>query len=316
MFPFNLFDKWTPAKARERLQKGNVPREMRVAGHLRLAGSDWLNQLPRVLEADSIDVSDCARLLELPAVVRCADLCVAGTHIKRLPDGVQVSGEIDAVGCDCLQAVGAIQAVQLHLRGCTALVYLSEGLRVRHLDLTDCRALVELPAGVRVQTLNLRGCTSLSSVPYDFYVSSWIEVADSGITSVPQSLSSARVTWRSVVVPDRIAFNPETITVNEILNEQNVEMRRLLLERVGREWFYENARAEVLDTDTDVGGPRRLLRVPFDRGEDFVCVEVRCPSTARKYLLRVPPQTNSCAQAAAWLAGYQNTRHYHPVVET
>jgi hypothetical protein len=167
-----------------------------------------------------------------------------------------------------------------------------------------------------LRTLNLRGCASLSSLPYDTRVQSWIEVADSGIQSLPQSVSGAQVVWRGVRVSDRIAFHPETITVREILRETNMEMRRVLLERVGREWFYENARLEVVDSDTDPGGERRLLRVPFGEGEDFVCLEVRCPSTGRKYLLRVPPRFSSCAQAAAWLAGFRSARQYRPLVET
>jgi len=290
---------------------------MRVAGRLDLANSGWLTQLPRVLEADSIDISDCPRLMELPQVVKCAELTLQRTNIKRLPAGLEVSTQIDASGSTCLQAVGPLRTTQLNLRGCTALVYLADGLRVQHLDLTDCRSLTELPHGLlRLVTLNLRGCTSLCQLPYDIRAHSWIEVADSGIESLPQSLSSAQVRWRGMRVPDRIAFHPETITVREILREQNAEMRRVLLERVGREWFCENARAEVVDSDTDTGGERRLLRVPFGEGEDYVCLEVRCPSTARKYLLRVPPQLTTCAQGAAWLAGFSNERRYRPLVET
>jgi hypothetical protein len=122
--------------------------------------------------------------------------------------------------------------------------------------------------------------------------------------------------WRAMRVAYRIAFHSETITVREILREPNVELRRVMLERVGREWFYENARPQVVDSDSDAGGMRRLLRVPFGEGQDFVCLEVRCPSTGRKYLLRVPEQSSTCARAAAWLAGFNSARQYRPVVET
>jgi hypothetical protein len=317
MFSFNLFGKWTPERARERLRTGNVPHEMRVAGRLDLSNSGWLTQLPRVLEAGSIDVSDCPRLLELPPVMKCTELMLRRTHIKRLPDASDVALRIDASECECLQVVGALRTDQLVLRGCTALVHLADRIRVRNLDLSSCRSLTELPVGlVYLRTLNLRGCTSLSSLPYDMRVQSWIEVADSGIESLPVSLSSTAVLWRGVRVSDRVAFNPETITVREILRETNVELRRVLLERVGKDWFCENARPEVMDSDTDPGGERRLLRVSFDEEEDFVCLEVRCPSTGRKYLLRVPPQINSCAQAAAWAAGFRSARQYRPFVET
>src|SRR3954447_13475369 len=73
MFPFNLFDKWTPERARERLQKGRAPSRMRVTGRLNLANAGWLTCLPRKLEAEAIDVSGCARLSELPEKLKCAE---------------------------------------------------------------------------------------------------------------------------------------------------------------------------------------------------------------------------------------------------
>jgi hypothetical protein len=174
-----------------------------------------------------------------------------------------------------------------------------------------------LPAGlVQLRTLNVRGCTNLRALPDDIRVLSTIEVADSGLESLPDSVRSTQIVWRAMRVAYRIAFHPETITVREILREPNVELRRVMLERVGREWFCANARPQVVDSDSDAGGMRRLLRVPFGEGQDFVCLEVRCPSTGRKYLLRVPEQSSTCARAAAWLAGFNSARQYRPVVET
>jgi hypothetical protein len=117
-------------------------------------------------------------------------------------------------------------------------------------------------------------------------------------------------------VPDRVAFCPETITVGEILSETNLELRRLLIERVGMEWIVANSEAETVNSDSDPGGPRRLLRISFENGPDMCCLEVHCPSTGRKYVLQVPPRTETCAQAAAWVAGFENESFYRPVVET
>jgi hypothetical protein len=314
---------------------------MRVTGRLNLANAGWLTRLPRKLEAEAIDISGCARLSELPEKLKCAELTLQRTQVKCLPAGLEVSRRIDATGCECLRAVGALRVSELILRGCAALVQLSGGLRVRHLDVSrcgrlaelptstakslwdldvsECQSLTELPRGLgQLRTLNLRGCTNLRSLPGDMRVHSWIEVADSGIEGLPQSLESAQVVWRGVRVSDRIAFHPDTITVREILRETNVELRRVLLERVGMEWFCTNAQTQVVDCDFDSGGERRLMRVVFDGGEDedIVCLEVRCPSTERKYLLRVPPQITGCAQAAAWLAGFNNARQYRPLMET
>jgi hypothetical protein len=339
MLPFDLLTTWTPDDARRRLQKARAPSRMRVTGRLDLANAALLTRLPQKLEAEAIDVSGCAGLTELPKKLKCTQLRLQRTQIKCLPAGLEVSRQIDATGCECLREVGALRVTELVLRGCTALVDLSDGLRVRHLDVSlcsrlqglpasvakglldldvsECQSLNELPAGLgRLRTLNLRGCAQLRCLPSDMRVHGWIEVADSGIEALPQSLQSAQVVWRGVRVSDRIAFHPEMITVREIMWEPNAELRRVLVERVGMEWFCANAQAQVVDSDFDAGGERRLLRVAFDGGEDIVCLEVRCPSTGRKYLLRVPPQTTECTKGAAWLAGFSSARQYRPLVET
>ncbi len=117
-------------------------------------------------------------------------------------------------------------------------------------------------------------------------------------------------------VPHDVAFSPETITVDEILTERNAALRQVLLERVGLERFVDKAGATVIDCDRDAGGERRLLRIPVSDGEDIVCVQVQCPSTAKHYILRVPPEMQSCQQAVAWTAGFRNPSSYRPLVET
>ena len=81
-------------------------------------------------------------------------------------------------------------------------------------------------------------------------------------------------------------------------------------------YFMSQAKAQVIDRDTDTGGKRELLRLPLERDEDFVCLSCSCPSTSRKYLLRVPPTMQTCHQAAAWMAGFDDPAKYKPVIET
>jgi hypothetical protein len=104
--------------------------------------------------------------------------------------------------------------------------------------------------------------------------------------------------------------------VAEILGERNAELRRVLLERFGFERFMEEAGAAVMDRDRDAGGERQLLRLKLEGDEDLVCVSVSCPSTGRRYLLRVPPAMRTCRQAVAWTAGFDNPELYRPLVET
>jgi hypothetical protein len=69
-------------------------------------------------------------------------------------------------------------------------------------------------------------------------------------------------------------------------------------------------------SDTDAGGKRELLALPLPKDEPMVCVSVQCPSTGRRYLLRVPPGIQTCRQAVAWTAGFDEPDAYQPQRET
>ena len=115
---------------------------------------------------------------------------------------------------------------------------------------------------------------------------------------------------------ERVAFRPNEITAQEVLDTPNAELRRVKMERIGFERFLSEANPEVLDSDTDLGGERKLFRVQLEDDEPLVCVSVCCPSTGRRYLLRVPPDTATCRQAVAWTAGFDDPNGYEPEVET
>jgi len=133
---------------------------------------------------------------------------------------------------------------------------------------------------------------------------------------MPPHLAGLAIRWRGVPIDARIAFRPETLDAREILAEPNAERRRVMMERFGLDRFMRDAKAQVLDQDRDAGGPRRLLRIELPGDEPLVCVSVVCPSTRRQYMLRVPPSIETCRQAVAWTAGFDNPDDYRPTVET
>jgi len=194
---------------------------------------------------------------------------------------------------------------------------LPEGLEVtRRLSVNGCTGLTRLPRSLRpVEQLDVGGCVNLKELPEEIEITGWVEVAGSGLTGLPRGHAGG-VRWRGVFVDERVAFRPETITAAEVLQEQNAELRRVMLERMGNERFLAEAGATVLDTDRDAGGERRLLRVAIPGDEDLVCVSVCCPSTGRRYLLRAPPHVRTCREAVAWGAGFEDPDQYRPLVET
>jgi len=326
--------------AHRRIVSGKAPRGMRVSGALRLADLQDLRSLPANLRVERLDVLRCGGLKSLPAGLRCGDLSLNGLELEWLPPDLVVERALDATGCRRLrQLPWGLTTNSLVLRNCVALAELPDSLRVRRLDIHGCTQMESLPAGLgeslthlqaggctklkaipdaftRLVELDVSGCAELAEIPDGVRVRSWIDVAGSGLQGLPSSMRSTRVLWNGVPVTDRMAFDPGTIHSDDVLNEPNQAVRRILLERMGLERFVAEAGAEVLDVDADAGGERRLLEIQFDGGEPLRCVAVRCPSTGSRYVLRVPPTMRNCREAVAWTAGFTDPDKYHPVLET
>lgn len=327
---------WTPAAAREAILAGRAPDGMTVAGDLDLRGTP-VRRLPAGLRCVKLRVDQCSDLRTLPEGLACFELSAQDLLIEELP-AMKVDYRLDLSGCHALRALPAdLTLGTLVLRGCTSLERLPDGLTVNFLDVTSCTALVELPphGAVRGGRLLARGCVRLerlpawlsrvgrldvsecplvTSLPAGIVVTDWLDIGGSGISAVEDP--NVNLQWRGVAVSHRVAFAPETITSTEVLAERNVELRRVLLERMGYGRFLDEVRATELDSDRDAGGSRRLLRVAIEADEPLVVLAVSCPSTGRNYLLRVPPTMQRCHQAAAWIAGFDDPSLYRPLVET
>jgi hypothetical protein len=327
----------TPAAiAKQWILKGNAPENMVVSGELNLSGQKNLRSLPKNLTCSSLDISETA-LLELPTGLKCNQFKAQRIQIRALPDDVQIRFRLDLAECELLEYLPKNLTVgSLVLRECIGLKQLPEGLDTSFLDLTGCVQLESFPnqGKIGIGHLILRGCTRLTALPNwlgqlaqldlagceqitqlpkGVQISSWLDLADTSISNL--EFPNTKLRWRGVNIESRIAFEPESISATEIMNTENLELRRVKLERMGYEKFLTEVDAKVLDTDQDTGGTRKLLRVPFQNDEDFVAVWVICPSTKRNYVLRVPPTTKTCHQAAAWLAGYDNPNDYAPRLE-
>ncbi len=164
-----------------------------------------------------------------------------------------------------------------------------------------------------VPALRLTDCEHLTELPDDLVLGGPIEVGGSGLRDLSPSLANARLLWRGVLVPPDVVFHPERLAPLDVLRQPNAELRRVMVERLGAESLLAGVKAQTVDADTDAGGERKLVHVPAPNYRFLVC---RCPSTARQYLLRVPPATHTCHQAAAWMAGFDDPADYRPRVET
>jgi hypothetical protein len=280
------------------------------------------------------------RKMPLPAGLRCYELDLTGCALEALPDDLQVESRLILDDSVRLQRLPEnLKVGSLSVRNCVSLEALPEGLDCWFLDMTgcenfhqwpkhaqvrngsvilrDCRRLTTLPTWLhRLANLNLAGCNLIDRVPEQLTLTGWLDLAGTGISALPVNLADARLRWRGVRINQRLAFAAHELSATEILQERNAELRRVMIERMGPLEFAQQAKAKVLDRDRDPGGERRLLMIPLQEDEPLVGLNCRCPSTGREYLLRVPPKTKTCHQAAAWIAGFDDPRDYHPDQET
>jgi hypothetical protein len=318
------------------LRLDRLPDDLRVGGDLILECCPRLGALPQGLSVGgSLLVRRCP-IVQLPSDLRVGrDLKLHRLRdLDGLPEGLAVPGRLEVIRCPSLWAIppGLRVGTDLIIRRCEGLRELPQGLHVPGtLDLRGCVGLKSLPAGLSVGSklgaesfrpaLRLADCEALRTLPEDLEVDGPIEVAGSGLRDLPDRLDrSVRLLWRGVVVPPEVVFRPGTLTPERILGERNAELRRVMLERAGLEDVLRRADARIMDSDQDPGGARRLVRLAlparFGRARNRFYLHCRCPSTGRDYLLRVPPETQTCREAAAWLAGFDDPEAYRPVQET
>lgn len=104
--------------------------------------------------------------------------------------------------------------------------------------------------------------------------------------------------WKGADVPQKLIETPELITKEDLKNNQNTEVRRAFIEKLGVSKYFDilsgGKGLELIDQDTDDQGyPMRLMQFEFGEGniqEKIQVLEVTCPSTKRVYNLYPPNQ--------------------------
>jgi hypothetical protein len=265
---------------------------------------------------ESLRLERCAGTLSFPERFTLNRFVWEGSTFACLPEGLRVS-ELNLSNSRRLVRLKAhLELTWLTLCNCRALEILPNQLRAKSLDLTGCTRLVwQDEALVEVSSLVLADCTQVVELP-DWLFFDSIDVANTRLTELPSHCAASKILWRGVEVDQRVAFHPELITAQEILAERNAELRRVMLERIGWEKFLHDSNPKVIDQDIDAGGDRRLLAVTFSNAEEIFILTLNCPSTGRKYAIRVPPWMKTCHQSAAWMAGFENPAEYEPGIET
>jgi hypothetical protein len=142
---------------------------------------------------------------------------------------------------------------------------------------------------------------------------------------------------RNVDIPAQAFYDPEYITTQRILDETNLEVRRVYTERKGFGEFVKEAGGIVIDEVTAnvyeaikqargadpigmKGAKLWKLQQPGTRDEDIVVVELinSTPEPEgyhKTYFLRVPPTTATVIEGVAWTFG-KSVDEYMPLIES
>ncbi|MBT2379847.1 hypothetical protein AMK21_08965 [Streptomyces sp. CB00316] len=122
--------------------------------------------------------------------------------------------------------------------------------------------------------------------------------------------------WRGMPVPAAFLAELATLTPQRIREEENAELRRVMLEHYGYDRYLTESGAEPVHRDeTGI-----LWRIALEGDEDVVMVEVvnstpEPDGTHRTYWLRVPPATRTAKDGVAWTFGLDGAA-YAPVRQT
>lgn len=119
--------------------------------------------------------------------------------------------------------------------------------------------------------------------------------------------------WHGVRVPEYVIMRPHEITPDKIMQEENAEVARVMLERYGQDNFIRDGGFTIQQSDAY----GELYRIEFaNRDEPIVAIKVKDASTDREYFLYVPPYIRTAHEGVAWTFGYDNPADYSPLKET
>ncbi|MBX9948336.1 MAG: hypothetical protein K2Y39_04190 [Candidatus Obscuribacterales bacterium] len=117
-------------------------------------------------------------------------------------------------------------------------------------------------------------------------------------------------------VPRRLIEDPQSLTVEDIREAANVNIRRIMIDMYGPSRFLKDSGSEMIHKDEY--GELYQQDIPGDEPLTMVCVTnstMESDGTFRRYFLRVPPHMRTAQEAVAWTFG-MDQREYHPEIET
>jgi hypothetical protein len=152
----------------------------------------------------------------------------------------------------------------------------------------------------------------LSEKPVKFHINNSLEFHHEEEKSLEFKDGFGLYSIGGVTVPDFVFEQPEKITASAIKKMQNLEIRRIMIDRMGISKYLDAVHAKVLDMDSIYvfkdGDERTMPRALMVDDEGNKYLVGTDGSTERVYYMRVPPDSRTCRHAHSLIAGFDENR--------
>jgi hypothetical protein len=123
--------------------------------------------------------------------------------------------------------------------------------------------------------------------------------------------------WKGVVIPRWLVEHPERITLKMIDNEQNVQIRRCMIEIMTPERYVARGGAvRVAEDETGVLWRKTWLSADAWAAVEVINATAEPDGTHRHFFLQVPAHMRSAREAVAWTYGLSASAYKQLVVRT
>ncbi|GET41997.1 hypothetical protein MiSe_68110 [Microseira wollei NIES-4236] len=119
-----------------------------------------------------------------------------------------------------------------------------------------------------------------------------------GATAIQFADGFSVYAYHDVRLPEKYGkLHPDRWRSEWLLTEENAELRRVLIQRIGDDRICQELEAIELDTWQEY----TLLKIDNADIEPIYLLKMICPSTGRIHAWRVPPDMQSAREAITWV---------------
>jgi leucine-rich repeat protein SHOC2 len=254
------------------------------------------NSIGNIYTLKELDITD-NKLVELPDSIgnltNLKKLSVEDNYLEYLPESIGNLLNLTHlfIGVNellCLpESIGNLNNLAYLFLGCNSIAHIPDSFN-------ELRNLIELDLGYNKIDYLPKSIVSISRL-----VEINLDANPIDDLSILQALPELiRVKFLGIYPPRRYWTKLSDWSPKWLLDEENAEIRQILIQQIG----YDRICQELDAIDLDTWREYTLLKINTDIDEEpMVLLKMTCPSTGHIHILRVPPEMTSAAAAITWV---------------